>query len=221
MIVISALIIKIGSISLRMTGIDRETAAFQAMSAYTGTGFTTSEAENIVNHPQRRRIVKSLMILGNVGVVSVLALLFLSFREATFSRALTNLGVIGLIAVALLAFPLGKGIDRLLDSIIARRLSRHTQFSPGAFSQIIKLTSGYGIAELYVRKSDHLAGKTLAASGLSESDILVLAIRRGFQMIPTPKAPQEIRVGDRLVCFGHLRNISEAFRNHEESETGQ
>ena len=44
-IFLSALIIKVGAISLRMTGLDRETVAFQALSAFTGTGFTTSESD--------------------------------------------------------------------------------------------------------------------------------------------------------------------------------
>jgi len=38
-----------------------EAAHFQARSALTGVGFTTSESELIVGHPARRRIVESLV----------------------------------------------------------------------------------------------------------------------------------------------------------------
>jgi hypothetical protein len=206
-ILISALIVKVGAIALRMTGIDRETAAFQALSAFTGTGFTTSEAENIVNHPRRRKVLKALMILGNAGIVTALAMLFLSLQGSNVTNALAKFGVIGLIGLALLAFPLSKGLDSLLENFIMKRLSRSTHFSMGAFNQIMSLARGYGIAEVLVRASDSLAGKTLSESGLTSSDVLVLAIRRGHGMIPTPKAGETIHPDDRLVCFGPLNNI--------------
>jgi hypothetical protein len=214
-ILISALIIKVGTIALRMTGIDRETAAFQALSAFSGTGFTTSEAENIVNHPRRRKVVKALMILGNVGIVTALAMLFLSLQGATVTNAIAKFGVIGIAAILVLAFPLSKGLDSLLENFIMKRLSKSTHFSMGAFSQIMRFTRGYGIAELIVSEADALEGKTLAESGLTSSDILVLAIRRGHGMIPTPKAGETIRTDDRLVCFGPLNNIAAAVEHSE------
>jgi Trk K+ transport system NAD-binding subunit len=100
-----------------------------------------------------------------------------------------------------------------------KRLSRSTHFSMGAFSQIMKFARGYGIAELLVSDSDLLAGKTLAESGLSSSDILVLAIRRKHQMITTPKAGEIIKPDDKLVCFGPLANIASAI-GHEPDGTG-
>jgi hypothetical protein len=209
-IIISALIVKVGSIALRMTGIDKETAGFQALSAYTGTGFTTSEAEHIVDHPRRRTIVKALMILGNAGIVTALAMLFLSLQGGTVTNALAKFGVIGLIVLFLIALPLSRGFDTLLENFIMKRLSRSTHFSMGAFSQIMKLARGYGIAELLVGDSDLLVGKTLAESGLTSSDILVLAVRRKQGMVPTPKAGEKILSGDRLVCFGPLDNIASA-----------
>ena len=193
-----------------MTGIDRETAQFQALSAFSGTGFTTSEAENIVNDPRRRKIVKALMILGNVGIVTTLAMLFLSLQGATVTNALAKFGVIGLLALLLLALPLSRGLDNFLDNFIMKRLSKSTYFSMGAFSQMMRFARGYGIAELVVSDSDRLTGKTLAESGLSSSDILVLAIRRKRIMVTAPKAGERILADDRLICFGLLDNIASA-----------
>ncbi len=205
---LSALIIKIGSIALRMTGLDKDTAAFQSLSAFTGTGFTTSEAENIVNHRQRRKIVKALMILGNIGIVSGLAMLFLAFRGDTFSNAIAKMGLLGLALIVVVSFPVAKGLDNVVDTFIAKRLSKMTYFSMGAFSEIIKLASGYGIAELLINDSHSLAGKKLLETDLSQSNILVLAIKRGFHLIAAPKADENIKAGDRLICFGHLKSLS-------------
>jgi len=215
-ILFSALIVKVGAISLRMTGIDRDTAGFQALSAFSGTGFTTSEAENIVNHPSRRKIIKGLMILGNAGIITALAMLFLSMQGSTMTNAMAKFGVIGLLTMLILAFPLSRGLDNILENFIMKRLSKSTYFSMGAFSQIMRFAKGYGIAELVVSESDRIAGKTLAESGLSSSDVLVLAIRRGHNMIPTPKAGETIRPGDKLVCFGPLNNIASAVEKEKE-----
>ncbi|MBX8827949.1 hypothetical protein, partial [Ochrobactrum sp. SFR4] len=43
------------------------------MSALSGTGFTTSESELILQTPERRRILVVLMITGSVGLASVVA----------------------------------------------------------------------------------------------------------------------------------------------------
>jgi Trk-type K+ transport system membrane component len=66
------LIVRAGAIALMMTGMDQRRARFQALSLFSGTGFTTREAETIVNHPQRRQIATWLMILGNAGIVTVI-----------------------------------------------------------------------------------------------------------------------------------------------------
>jgi hypothetical protein len=55
-------------------------ARFQALSAFSGTGFTTREAERIVNHPRRRKIVIYLIMLGNAGIVSVIATFVVTLR---------------------------------------------------------------------------------------------------------------------------------------------
>lgn len=37
------------------TGVPPTSTAFQARSAFSGAGFTTTESENVVNHPVRRQ----------------------------------------------------------------------------------------------------------------------------------------------------------------------
>ena len=80
-ILISAIVVRISAIMLKMTGLDDRTARFQALSAFTGTGFTTRDSEHIVNNEIRRKIIMVLMVLGNAGIVSVIATLALSFLQ--------------------------------------------------------------------------------------------------------------------------------------------
>src|ERR687886_1043647 len=75
----SLLIARVGAVALTLTGMSREASRFQARSAFFGVGFTTAEAESVVGHPVRRRIIGWLILLGNAGVVSVLGTLIISF----------------------------------------------------------------------------------------------------------------------------------------------
>jgi hypothetical protein len=55
-LIVSFIIVRIGAIAFTMTGLEWSLATFQSLSCFTGTGFTTKEAELITGHPQRRRI---------------------------------------------------------------------------------------------------------------------------------------------------------------------
>ena len=63
-ILLSFLIVRAGAIALMMTGVERQRANFQALSAFSRAGFTTREAELVINNPRRRRIISWLIILG-------------------------------------------------------------------------------------------------------------------------------------------------------------
>ena len=75
---VSIFIVRVAAVALRITGLPDDSARFQALSAFTGTGFTTSETEMVVNYPIRRRIVGLLIIIGNMGLVTVFATVVLS-----------------------------------------------------------------------------------------------------------------------------------------------
>ena len=76
---LSIFIVRVASVALRHTGLPEVSARFQALSAISGTGFTTKEAESEVNYPVRRKIVMLLMVIGNLGVVTVMATVVVTF----------------------------------------------------------------------------------------------------------------------------------------------
>ncbi|MGH8947824.1 MAG: hypothetical protein ACRDXF_03105 [Acidimicrobiia bacterium] len=78
----SVLVTRIATSALVMTGVSRELANFQARSAYTGVGFTTDEAETVVTHGVRRKIILTLMLLGSAGVAGAIASLVVGFAQA-------------------------------------------------------------------------------------------------------------------------------------------
>ena len=64
-ILVSFIVVRIGGFALQLTGIEPEIARFQALSAFSGTGFTTREAERVAGHKTRRRIV-TILITGSL-----------------------------------------------------------------------------------------------------------------------------------------------------------
>jgi len=48
---LSILITRIATVALTLTGLSRDSARFQARSAFLGVGFTTIESESVVRHP--------------------------------------------------------------------------------------------------------------------------------------------------------------------------
>jgi ribosomal protein S6--L-glutamate ligase len=73
--------------------------------------------------------------------------------------------------------------------------------------QRLTVTRGYGVAELSVPEGSKFVGKTIAESGLRESDVVVLTLHRGTSVIPNPRASRELLGGDRLLCFGRLDSM--------------
>lgn len=70
---VSSTIVRVAGVFLEHTGISRDIARLQAMSALSGTGFTTSEFELLLQTPERRRILMLLIATGAVGLASVVA----------------------------------------------------------------------------------------------------------------------------------------------------
>jgi hypothetical protein len=73
--------LRVAAVALRLTELGESAARFQALSAISGAGFTTKESEFIVNYPVRRQIVSILIIIGNLGLVTVMATLVASLVQ--------------------------------------------------------------------------------------------------------------------------------------------
>ena len=206
-LLISLLITRIAAMALRLTGLSQETAAFQARSAFTGVGFTTTEAENIVGHPVRRRIVMLLMLLGNIGVGAVVATIVVSASEEPTLSGFLFLAA-GLIGVWL--FARSRIVERWLNKLIAWALLRFGDFKARDFVAVLQLENGYAVSELAVEPSDWLADKSLLELKLPAEGVLVLGIRQsGGKFIGAPTADTVIQPGDLMTVYGLTDRIAE------------
>ncbi|NJP04294.1 MAG: potassium transporter TrkA [Chloroflexaceae bacterium] len=203
-LILSLLITRIASVALTLTGLSQESARFQARSAFTGVGFTTTEAERVVNHPVRRRILMVLMLLGNAGIVTAMASLMLTFTGTEQNTAVFwRIVWLGLALLVLWIAATSSWIDRHLSSLVGWALKRWTKLEVRDYARVMHLAGEYGISELAVEPQDWLAEKTLAQLDLPDEGVLVLGIKRpDGSYIGAPKGSTCIYAHDMLILYG-------------------
>lgn len=203
-VMLSLLVTRVATIALTLTGMSREVARFQARSALTGSGFTTSESESVVNHPVRRRIVFGLMLLGSAGIVTVIATLLLSFTGARGTvDSLRRAGILLGGLVALLVAARSRWADRWLTRAIERVLLRLVRLPVRDYASLLRLAGEWMVAEMHIQEGDWVSERTLADVDLPDEGVLVLGIQRADgRYVGAPKGTATIRPGDVLVLYG-------------------
>ena len=163
---ISTILVRIASTIMRLTGLPDNVARFQSLSAMTGTGFTTRESELIVNYPIRRRVLMTLMIIGNIGLVSVVSTFVVAFSEIGPERASVVQQVFWFTAALAVNFLVivNPVVDGLLCRFLSWVLVRTTNLGKRRFVRLLSLEDDMTIAEHHLRlrhsicpSSEHLA----------------------------------------------------------------
>ena len=211
-VAVSLLVTRIATVALVATGLSRESARFQARSSFTGTGFTTTEAESVVDHPVRRRIVMFLMLLGNAGIAVVVTSLVISFAGASGSGGGIRIGIVVGGLAALLAAARSAWVDRRLSRLIARALDRWTDLDTRDYAGLLDLAGPYAVFELQVEPDDWVAGRSLRELGLREEGVVVLGVYRDHDYIGAPAAPTVLRPDDVVVLYGRDERLCELDR---------
>ncbi len=229
---LSLVITKIATQALTMTGLSEDIARFQARSAFTGTGFTTSETEKVVKHPVRRKIVMYLMIARSAGLVTIIISLILSFgvgddgegRMMRLGWLIAGVGVLWVMARSGL-------IDRVLNRVIQWAIRTWTDLDTRDYAELFNLHGDYLVRELTLEEADWLAGRRLGECRISEEGVTVLGIYRDDgDYVGAPDGDTELYAEDRLILYGRaevLQNLDErrkgivGEREHEEAVSRQ
>ena len=210
-ITLSLLVTRIATEALTLTGLSRTSARFQARSAFTGTGFATSESEAIVQHPLRRRIIMWLMFLGNAGFITVISSLVLTFVSTSstgdsLSRLLylfIGIGVLWLVAT-------NRAFNRILTRLVRKALRRWTDLDLRDYARLLHLKGKYQVTEIEVNEDNWLANKKLKQLRLADEGIAVLGIERSDRVyIGAPYGNTCIYPGDTLIVYGRKAALIE------------
>ncbi len=90
---------------------------------------------------------------------------------------------------------------------IIEEIEQKVLFPDVDLRQRLSLSAGYGIAEFVVHRMPDLQDSTLRHTDLRDRNIQVLSITRDNQSIPNPDGDTKILEGDKLLCFGELRQL--------------
>lgn len=206
---VSMLAVRVGAVALEMTGLSGEVAAFQARSAFTGVGFTTEEAETAVSYPTRRRVVEALMLAGNVGTVSAISSLVLSFVGGSGNARVRLVLLVGASA-AMFAVSRSRWFDRAVTPVIEGALSRHAEFELRDYTSLLRIHRDYRVADVTVGEDDWLASATLEDLDLPAEGVVVLGIRRSDgTYVGAPPGHERVTPGDTLVAYGREERLRE------------
>lgn len=202
---VSVFIVRVASVALRHTGLEEGTARFQALSAISGTGFTTKEAETVVNYPVRRRIVVLLMIIGNLGLVTVMATIVVSFVHTDGDvRAIVE-QLVWLIAVLglLWLFILNKRAERVMCKFIGRVIESTTLLGKRHFLRLVQVGDGYSVCKHPLVEPWLTAERALTVADFASYGLTILAVHTtDGDIVQEFTATDALTVGDVLILYG-------------------
>jgi hypothetical protein len=206
---VSLIAVRVGATALMMTGLSWDTASFQSYSAFFGVGFTTREAEMVVNHPVRRRIIRDLILAGNIGVTSALATLVVTIMQSdTHWDPLIIVGsLVGCIVAMFYLFRVGL-IQRSVDYLIRGALQKAGLVHAMDYELLLRIQSGYCVSEVEVLNDTPIVNKTLRESRPWDHGVIVLAIKRHGETIAGLPGPTETLLkGDLLTVYGEEHRV--------------
>jgi len=209
---LSIIAVRIGAIALELTGLSTEIASFQAQSAFSGAGFTTTESEAMVTHPVRRRIIRILILMGSAGVTTSIATLVITFVGQT-GRGVIVRGqflLIGLLCIFL--FARSRHLYKIMKVIITKALKKWTNLRVYDYEQLFGLEQGYAIAKISMRQNNPWRNKPIKDLKLHLEDLLILAVYRKtagkMHFIGAPNGDFILKVNDELICYAKEDTIS-------------
>lgn len=201
-VLISMLVVRGGAVALKLTGLSWDVASFQAQSAFTGAGYTTSESENIVSHPVRRRVIRAMMNLGSIGVSSTLVTVVVTFTTAGDDIQERTYWMLGSL-VFLVALIRTKVLDRIFIPIVTRYLMRSSTLQILDYEELLRMEKGFSVAQLTVEPDTWLLGGALKQLALNQEGILILNVRRrSGSVLAAPRPIIHLEPGDKILCYG-------------------
>lgn len=212
-VLLALLAVQLGTNALVLTGMSLPAARFQAISAFFGTGFTTKEAEMVVNHPVRRKIIAHLIVAGNIGLTSAMATVIVTFVQRSEDPLEKNIGFVVILVLSALALgmlfklPIVKGP---IDLLQRRLLESAGKLRAVDYEVLLKVKHGYCVSDLEISEGHSLAGRALQESRPSDHGIVVLGIyHKGGRFEGAPNKRAVIAAGDTIMVYGSEEAVDE------------
>ena len=202
--VISVAFTKLAAGALIATGVPPESAAFQARSAFSGAGFTTTEAENVVNHRVRRRIIGTTMLVGSLGTPTLVLTVLVGFLApgpgSTTERALVTISGVLLLLIVVLNRPVQRRLERVGQRYVHRRL---TPALPSERLDLLTLSDEFAVQAIKLEATPRESVRSLRGLAHAFPDVTVLGVRRGTTYLGAPPVDIKLQGDDELIIYAH------------------
>jgi hypothetical protein len=213
-ILVLGLILRVGTVALTLTGVSRDVARFQVRSAFFGAGYTTTEAEAVMNHPVRRRIVQLLIVWGAIGVTSILGSSVLTLTRQDEGVLPPLVVLIGGFLLIYAAFSI-RPLDRAIARVIEVALRRYTDLETVDYDALLRLTGDYTVTRFRVRPDGRLAGHSVAELLPHEKGVVLLGVERpDGTYLGAPDPDTRIQAGDTLTVYGREDTLRPITQRH-------
>ena len=211
--VLSMAFTRLAAGALIATGLPPDVASFQARSAFSGAGFTTTEAENVVNNPDSRKIISTTMFVGNLGTPTLVVTVLVGFLAPgpgnTVERVMVAIS--GLVLAVLLVT--NRPMKRWLVKVGQREAQR--RLLPRLDNQVVELLAVGD--DFVVGAVQVVAGTGSTVQSLRSIDdalpaVRVLGVQQSEGFFGTPPVDLELAAGDKIIAYGHrsdLQNLVE------------
>lgn len=143
------------------------------------------------------------MFLGNVGIISVISSLILSFIsiEKLQISAKTVALVGGIATIWILAE--SNWVDRQLSYLIDLALEKYTSLTVQDYYSLLHLADNYRVSELKINEDDWMVDKSLDDMKLRDEGARVPGIqRKDGDFVGCPRGETEVYKGDTLIIYG-------------------
>ena len=220
-ILVYYVLVQVYTVLLRITGITKDKASFQAVSLFTTAGFTTSESEIITGDKSRRAIAKSAMVTGYFFSVVIVSLVINMFLSIDFSNIEKYISIFILYFGGLILFfifmnipSIKKKNDRIIESLTVKI------FKHAAKENYISVLDSYGTDDAVCKVFLYKLPKIIEGKKLSDTDLKkvynlnVLMYERKGQ-VRHATAATIFSDNDILLVFGPLEAIKNVFILHE------
>lgn len=196
--------------ALIATGVPPDTAAFQARSALSGAGFTTTEAETVVNHPTRRRIIAMTMFVGSLGTPTLVVSVLIGFvgpgPGSTTERTLVITSGLVLLVMTIVNRPAQKLLVGLGQRYANRRL---IPALTDEVNELLTLGDDMVVGSIRLSEDPDQTYRSLRAMRSALTGITVLGIQQGERYLGESPVDVELHKDDRLVVYGRRERLAQ------------
>ena len=209
---LSLLATRLATAVLMHTGMSRDNARFQARSAWTNSGYTTSQSECMVNHPQRRKVLIVLMLLGNVGLATTTAAFIIGMtgNGSEGHNIYLKAGILVVSIGFLLYLSKNRHFTTALDNLIDWAMLRLLRMSRPGCSYICHFSDDYKLLEVELPVNHQLLNRKLGELNTEEYNVKLLqVIGADGDVYMSPEGSMVLTAGMKFVFFGNDRQIEE------------